>query len=68
MSMADEDELILVREWDSETFHRRVLELEAKSYLARRESYKITQEMNPETGQIIHLYTIEMFKVTSGDS
>jgi len=66
--LTDEDELILVSEWDSETFHRRVLDLEAKGYLARQESYKITAEMNPETGQIVHLYTIEMLKVASSDS
>ena len=57
---------ILVSEWDSETFHRRVLELEAMGYLARPESYKIIPEMNPETGEITHLHTIEMFTVNDG--
>jgi hypothetical protein len=64
----NDDDPILVGEWGSETFHRRVLELEAKGYLARQESYKITQEMNPETGEIIYLHTIEMCKAASGDN
>jgi len=51
---------ILVREWDSDTFHQRVVELEAEGYVARRETYSIIPEMNPESGQIIHLHTIEM--------
>jgi len=51
---------ILVREWDSDTFHRRVIELEARGYVARQETYHILPEMNPETGEIIHLHTIEM--------
>jgi hypothetical protein len=52
---------ILVREWNCNTFHKRVLELETKGYIARRETYRITAETNPETGEIIHLYTIEVF-------
>jgi hypothetical protein len=37
-----------------------VLELEADGYVARKETYRITPEMDPETGKIIHLHTIEM--------
>ena len=55
-------EALVIREWDAEAFHRRVLDLEAKGYIARRETYRITPEMNPETGAIIHLYTIEMLQ------
>lgn len=51
---------LVVREWGAETFHHRVLELETKGYVARRETYRITAEMHPETGEIIHLHTIEM--------
>lgn len=51
---------LLVREWNAEAFHQRVLQLESQGYVARRETYRITPEMNPETGEIIHLYTIEM--------
>lgn len=54
------NEAILVREWDADAFHERVLELEANGYVARRETYSIVPEMNPETGKIIHLYIIEM--------
>ena len=54
--------VIVVREWDCDTFHRRVLELEAQGYVARRDGYSITPEMNPDTGEIIHLYTIELQK------
>ena len=55
------DKPLLIREWDGDAFHKRVLELEGRGYIARRETYCITPEMNPETGEIIHLYTIEMF-------
>jgi len=54
-------EAVLVREWGAEAFHDRVLEFESQGYIARRETYCITPEMNPETGEIIHLHTIEMF-------
>ncbi len=53
-------EVVIVRAWDSESFHRRVLELEAKGYSARLDTYRITPEMNPETGEILHLRTMEM--------
>lgn len=52
--------VITVREWDSDLFHRRVLEMEAEGYVAQLETYSITPEMNPETGQIIHLHAIEL--------
>jgi hypothetical protein len=52
---------IIVREWNADEFHRRVLEYEKQGYLARRDTYRITPEVNPETGEIIHLYVIEMF-------
>jgi len=52
----------IVREWDVDTFHRRVLELEAAGYTARRETYAVTAEMNPATGEISHLHSIEMLR------
>jgi hypothetical protein len=54
------NEAILINEWDSDSFHKKVLDLEAKGYAARRESYRITPEMDPETGEIVHLYCVEM--------
>jgi len=57
----------LVREWDVETFHNQVMEMELKGYNVRRETYQITAEMNPETGQVIHLYTVEMYKPDSDE-
>lgn len=56
-------EAVLVREWGAEAFHHRVLEFETRGYIARLETYRITPEMNPETGEIIHLHTIEMFSL-----
>jgi hypothetical protein len=53
-------EPIFIREWSAGTFHQRVLELEALGYTARRETYRITAEMNPETGSICHLHAIEL--------
>ncbi len=55
-------EVVIVREWDADVFHRRVLELEAQGYVARRETYRITAEMDPETGKIIHLHSMELSK------
>lgn len=52
---------IIVREWDADDFHRRILEYEKDGYIARLCTYRVTPEMNPETGKIIHLYVIEMF-------
>ena len=53
---------ILVREWDADVFHKRVLELEKEGYATRLESYKVTAEMNPENGIVSHVHTIEMYK------
>ncbi len=46
--------------WNADEFHRRVLELEKRDYIARSESYQIAPEMNSETGEIIHLWAIEL--------
>jgi hypothetical protein len=53
-------EPIVIREWNADEFHRRVLGLEKRGYIARSESYQIVPEMNSETGEIIHLWTIEL--------
>jgi hypothetical protein len=58
----------LVREWDSDAFHRRVIELESRGYTSREGSYKITAEMNPETGAIVHLHAIEMVKLDPAEN
>ena len=55
-------EVVEVREWDADTFHRRVLELEAQGFVSRLESYRIIPDMNPETGVIVHLHTMEMYR------
>jgi len=54
-------EPILVREWDNDRFHQRVLELEAHGYAARRETYTVMAEQHPDTGYIVHLYSMEMY-------
>ncbi len=51
-----------IREWDADLFHRRVLEMTEQGYAVIRESYQITPEMNPETGEIIHLHQIDLEK------
>jgi len=51
---------IVVSEWDADAFHRRVLFLELQGYVVRRETYRVMPEMNPDTGQIIHLHTVEL--------
>ena len=52
----------MVREWDAESFHARVLDLEKQGYVARRETYTVRAEMHPETGWIVHLHSMEMVK------
>jgi hypothetical protein len=54
---------VLVQEWDSERFHRRVLDLQAIGYTVRLETYCITPEVEPDTGKVIHHYSIELFKL-----
>jgi hypothetical protein len=58
---------IIVREWNAQDFHRRVLEYEKQGYVARRDTYRITAETNPETGEVVHLYVIEMLPPTVPD-
>jgi hypothetical protein len=53
-------DVIIVYEWDVDSFHRKVSNLERQGYIARRETYRVTPEMNPETGQIVHLHTVEV--------
>jgi len=62
------DDVIVVREWDADSFHRRVLDLESRGYVARRETYRITPEVNPETGEIVHLHAIELLRPDSADN
>ncbi len=52
-------DVIIVREWGADVF-RRVLEYEKQGYITRRDTYCVTPKMNPETGEVIHLYVIEM--------
>ena len=58
-------DVIVVREWDADSFHQRVLELESQGYETRRETYRINPEMDPESGNIVHLHTIEMSRSRS---
>ena len=55
-------QVTMVREWDADQFHAKVLELEQKGWENRKESYKITAEMNPETGIVSHVHSIELVK------
>lgn len=58
---------IIVSEWDADTFHRRVLDLELQGYVARRETYRVTPETNPETGRIVHLHAVELYRPLTDD-
>lgn len=53
---------VVVSEWDSDIFHQKVMELEAQGYVARRDTYRITAEMNPETGIISHVHSMELYR------
>ena len=58
---------IVISEWDADAFHRRVSDLERQGYVARRETYRVTPEMNPETGQIVHLHTVELYQANQDE-
>jgi hypothetical protein len=51
---------MIVWEWDADDFHRKVLDLESRGYVSRRESYLVRAEVHPDTGVVVHLHTIEM--------
>src|SRR5262249_41880290 len=53
---------IMVSEWDADAFHRRVSELELQGYVVRLETYRVTPETNPETGRIVHLHAVELYR------
>ncbi|HEU5335253.1 MAG TPA: hypothetical protein VFU27_04785 [Terriglobales bacterium] len=53
---------VVVSEWDADRFHQRVMELESQGYVARRETYRITAEMNPETGIVSHVHSMELYR------
>lgn len=55
-------QVTMVREWDADQFHAKVLELEQKGWQARRETYRVTAEMSPETGVVSHVHSIELSK------
>ena len=55
-------DMIEVREWDADQFHAKVREWEEQGYTARHDTYQIKAETDPDTGKIVHLYTIEMSK------
>jgi len=55
-------EVVVVREWDVDTFHKKVLQLESEGYVSRLETYRIVADMNPDTGIVVHLHTIEMYR------
>src|SRR5262245_46921927 len=54
---------IVVFEWDADAFHRRVSDLELQGFVAQRETYRVMPEMNPETGRIVHLHTVELYRL-----
>ena len=55
-------EVMQVREWGVDAFHKKVLQLESEGFVSRLESYRIVPDMNPDTGIIVHLHTMEMYK------
>jgi hypothetical protein len=57
----------IIEEWDSDAFHRRVIQMQAEGYVTRDETYRITPVMNPETGRITHVYRIEMYRPDEGE-
>jgi len=56
------EDAIIVREWGAEEFHRRVLALEKQGYISRRETYTVLADINPDSGAVVHLHTMEMYR------
>jgi hypothetical protein len=61
----DTGNAIVVSEWDADAFHHRVSDLALQGYVVRRETYRVTPETNPETGRIVHLHTVELYRAGS---
>ena len=55
-------EVVQVRELGADPFHKKVLQLEAEGFVSRLETYRIVADMNPETGVVVHLHTMEMYR------
>ena len=55
-------EVMQVREWGVDAFHKKVLQLESEGFVSRLESYRIVPDVNPDTGIVSHLHTMEMYK------
>jgi len=55
-------EVLQVREWGVDAFHKKVLQLESEGFVSRLESYRIVPDVNPDTGIVTHLHTMEMYK------
>ena len=55
-------EVVQVREWGVDAFHKKVLQLESEGYISRLDSYRIVPDVNPDTGIVLHLHTMEMYR------
>ena len=55
-------EVVQVREWGVDAFHKKVLQLESEGYVSRLDSYRIVPDVNPDTGIVLHLHTMEMYR------
>ncbi len=55
-------EVVQVREWEVDAFHKKVLQLESEGFVSRLDTYRIVADMNPETGIVVHLHMMEMYR------
>ena len=55
-------QVVQVREWGVDAFHKKVLQLESEGYVSRLDSYRIVPDVNPDTGIVLHLHTMEMYR------
>jgi len=53
-------QVVQVREWDADAFHKKVLEMESEGFVSRLETYRIVADMSPDTGVVVHLPPMEM--------
>lgn len=62
MEHGEEETTITVIEWDADVFHQRVANWEALGYKALMHTYEIKAEIHPDTGEVMHQYTIMLEK------
>jgi len=65
MDQREEETTVTVIEWDPDAFHQRVAYWEALGYKVLLHTYEVKAEIHPETGEVMHQYSIALEKGSS---